>query len=83
MKFIQKTFGILLLLITLLLASSFVYAFRILFDKCIYKLEAKAIGASGYAIGFALLLNCCSLLIYFLTRMSLYLLIKRKMNSRK
>lgn len=81
MNILKKITGIILLLFTILLCFPAAYAFPIQFENCKKKFEEGVIGAPGYAIGFLICFVFYILITYFLIKLSLKLIRKKKINA--
>ena len=81
MNILKKIAGIILLLFTILLFFPVSYAFPIQFENCKKKFEEGAIGAPGYTIGFIICLVFYILITYFLIKLSLRLIRKKKIDA--
>lgn len=76
MNILKKISGAIILLFAILLCFPAVYAFPIQFGNCIKKFEEGVTGAPGYAIGFVIYV----LILYFLIKLSLKLIKKKKID---
>lgn len=81
MNILKKIAGIIILLFTILLCFPAVYAFPIQFENCRKKFEAGVVGAPGYAIGFLTCFIFFVLIIFFLIKLSVKLIRKKKNNA--
>lgn len=78
MNILKKISGAIILLFAILLCFPAVYAFPIQFENCMKKFEDGVIGAPGYAIGFVICFAIYVLILYFLIKLSLKLIRKKK-----
>ena len=78
MKTLKKITGVIILLLAFLLCFPAFYAFSIQLENCKKKFESGAVGAPGYAIGFFICFVLYALLIYFLIKLSIKLIRKKK-----
>ncbi|HJY14255.1 MAG TPA: hypothetical protein VJ304_15780 [Flavobacterium sp.] len=78
MNILKKITGTILLLFAILLCFPAVYAFPIQFENCRKKFEEGVTGAPGYAIGFVICFVIYVLMLYFLVKLSLKLIKKKK-----
>jgi len=81
MNILKKIAGIILLLFTILLCFPAAYAFPIQFENCKKKFEEGVIGAPGSAIAFLICFVFYFLITYFLIKLSLKLIRKKKINA--
>lgn len=81
MNILKKITGTIVLLFAVLLCFPAVYAFPIQFENCRKKFEEGVIGAPGYAIGFVICFVIYVLMLYFLIKLSLMLIRKKKIDA--
>jgi membrane-anchored glycerophosphoryl diester phosphodiesterase (GDPDase) len=81
MNILKKIAGIIILLFAILLCFPAAYAFPIQFENCRKKFEDEAMGAPGSAIAFLICFVFYVLLTYFLIKLSLKLIRKKKINA--
>nr|WP_199002338.1 hypothetical protein [Flavobacterium sp. ASV13] len=80
MKILKRITGIILLLFAVLICFPAFYAFPIQFENCKKKIEDGVVGAPGYMIGFITCLVLYFLILFFLIKLSLKLIRKKKIN---
>lgn len=80
MNILKKISGAIILLFAILLCFPAVYAFPIQFGNCMKKFEEGVTGAPGYAIGFVICFVIYVLILYFLIKLSLKLIRKKKID---
>lgn len=80
MNILKKISGAIILLFAILLCFPAVYAFPIQFGNCMKKIEEGVTGAPGYAIGFVICFVIYVLILYFLIKLSLKLIRKKKID---
>ena len=81
MNILKKIGGIIILLFTILLCFPAAYVYPIQFENCRKKFEEQAMGAPCSAIAFVICFVFYVLLTYFLIKLSLKLIRKKKMNA--
>ena len=81
MNILKKLGGIIILLFTILLCFPAAYVYPIQFENCRKKFEEGAIGAPGSAIAFFICFIPYVLITYFLIKLSLKLIRKKKTDS--
>jgi len=82
MKIIKKITGTIILLFTILLCFPAFYAFPIQFENCKKKFKDDVVGAPGYTIGFVICVLLYLLVSFFLIKLSLKLIRKKKIDTK-
>ena len=81
MKILKKITGVIILLFAISLCFPAFYAFPIQFENCKKKFESGVVGAPGYAIGFFICFVLYALVLFFLVKLSMKLIRKKKSDA--